>query len=164
MSIFTTIYIFSFLGFIIHYMMTKPKETGKVFELFLLYQLVFNIGLLGLLSFIGLTFLPDIAAAHVGWTPCHFEQELANVNLGYGVLGLLCIWLRGDFWTAVVIGASIWLFGDGLDHFFNAFYHHNLAPGNLGVLFYTDILIPIVMIVSLILYLYYNDVKTERRC
>lgn len=162
MSIFTTIYIMSFGAFLIHYFVKKPESKGKIVELMLLYQIIFNIGLLGFLSFIGLTFLPDVAAAYVGWSECHFEQELANVNLGFGVLGILAIWFRGDFWTAIVIGSAIWLFGDGVDHFFNAFYHHNIAPGNIGVLFYTDLLIPLVMILLLVLYMKYNSVKTER--
>lgn len=152
MSIFLGIYLLSFLGFIVHYLLIKPIGKERVIELMLLYQLVFNIGLLGILSFFGLTFMPDVAADYVGWSPCRFQQELANVNLGYGVLGILSIWLRGHFWTAIVIGASIWLFGDGVHHFFDAILNHNLAPGNLGILFYTDLLIPITLVVLLLLY------------
>lgn len=155
MFIFLGLYLLSFIGFIIHYLIKRPMGKEKMIELMLLYQLVFNIGFLSLLSFIGLTFLPDVVAAHLGWSPCHFQQELANVNLGYGVLGILCIWLRDNFWTATIIGASIWLFGDGIHHFFNAFYHHNLTPGNLGILFYTDLLIPVQLVLLLILHFNY---------
>ncbi len=157
MFIFLGIYLLSFIGFFIHYLLKKPMKKEKVIELMLLYQLIFNIGFLGILSFIGLTFLPDVSADYVGWTQCHFQQELANVNLGYGVLGILCYWLRGNFWTATIIGASIWLFGDGVHHFYDAFYNLNLAPGNLGILFYTDLLIPIVLVILLILYKKYNN-------
>lgn len=152
MFIFVGIYLLSFIGFFIHYLIKKPMSRERVIELLLLYQLVFNIGFLGFLSFIGLTFLPEVAANHLGWSPCHFQQELANVNLGYGVLGIMCIWFRENFWTATIIGASIWLFGDGIHHFFDAFYNHNLAPGNLGILFYTDLIIPVVLVSLLILY------------
>lgn len=152
MAIFLGIYLLSFIGFFIHYFIKRPMSKAKTIELMLLYQLLFNIGFLGLLSFFGLTFLPDVSADYVGWSQCHFQQELANVNLGYGILGILCVWFRGNFWTATIIGASIWLFGDGIHHFYDAFYNHNLAPGNLGILFYTDLLIPVVLVLLLILY------------
>lgn len=152
MFIFLGIFILSFVAFFVHYLLVRPIGKEKVIELMLLYQLVFNIGFLGILSFIGLTFMPGVAADYIGWSPCHFQQELANVNLGYGVLGILSIWFRGLFWTAIVIGASIWLFGDGIHHFLDAFLDHNLNPGNLGILFYTDLLIPIILVVLLVLY------------
>jgi len=107
--------------------------------------------------------MPERAAAELGWTMCHFQQELANVNLGYGVVGLLCIWFRGLFWTSTVISASIWLFGDGLHHFIIAFWDLNITPGKLGILFYTDLLIPIVLVV--LLYLYHQShprIKNEK--
>lgn len=157
MFIFLGIYLLSFIGFFVHYLVKKPMKKERIIELMLLYQLVFNIGFLGILSFIGLTFLPDVAADYVGWSQCLFQQELANVNLGYGILGFLCIWLRGNFWTATIIGASIWLFGDGIHHFYDAFFNHNFAPGTLGILFYTDLLIPLVLVT--LLFFYHTYVK-----
>lgn len=155
MAIFLAIYLLSFVGFLIHYFLKRPMPKEKIIELALLYQLVFNIGLLGFFSFLGLTFLPEVSADYLNWSTCHFQQELANVNLGYGVLGILSIWLRGNFWTAIVIGSSIWLFGDGVHHLLDAILHHNLSEGNLGILFYTDLLIPITMVFLLVLYLTY---------
>ncbi len=152
MFIFIAIYAMSFIGFFIHYYKVRPISYAKTIELLLLYQLVFNLGFLGLLSFIGLTFMPERAAQELGWTMCHFQQELANVNLGYGVVGLLCYWFRGLFWTSTVISASIWLFGDGLQHLSHAIWGHDLGMGKLGIIFYTDVLIPTVLVILLILY------------
>lgn len=152
MFIFLGIYLSSFIFFIFHYFVIKPISKEKTIELMLLYQLVFNIGFLGILSFIGLTFMPEISADYLGWSQCRFQQELANVNLGYGILGILCIWFRGLFWAATVIGASIWLFGDGVHHFFDAFVNLNFSEGNLGPLSYTDLIIPITLVILLALY------------
>jgi len=44
MFIFVTIYAMSFIGFLIHYYKVTPISYPKLIELFLLYQLVFNIG------------------------------------------------------------------------------------------------------------------------
>ena len=155
MAIFVGIYVMSFVGFLLHYYFKRPMSYPKCIELLLLYQLVFNLGCLGLLSFIGLTFMPQRAADELGWTICLFQQELANVNLGYGVVGFLAIWFRGLFWTATVISASIWLFGDGLHHFFMAFWDQERGLGTLGIIFYTDILIPVILV--LLLYLYHQS-------
>lgn len=154
MFIFNTILIFSILGFFIHLFVSKrPKTRFRIIELLLLYQLVFNIGLLGVLSFIGLTFFPEKAAAHIDWPMCPFQQELGNASLGFGVIGILGIWLRQHFWTATVIGSSIWLFADGVGHLVDAFAFNNFSEGNFGILSFSDILIPIVSVSLLIFYL-----------
>lgn len=152
MYIFAAIYVLSFLAFIVHYLKVRPISFAKTIELLFLYQLVFNIGCLGILSFIGLTFMPERAAQELGWTMCHFQQELANVNLGYGVVGFLCIWFRGLFWTSTTISASIWLFGDGLQHLYNNFWGHDFNLLGTGIIFFTDLFIPIALMTLLFFY------------
>jgi hypothetical protein len=157
--IFISLLAFSIIGFFIHlYVSKEPKTLFRIVELFLLYQLVFNVGLISLLAFIGLTFMPDYVAAYTGWPACPFEQQLANVNLGYGVLGILCIWKRNDFWLATILGLSIWLIGDAMDHIADMVYNHNYAPGNIGIPLYTDIIVPVVL---LILYALYKRLQKE---
>lgn len=153
MLIFFTLFALSFAGFLIHFFYLNPKArtTSKVIELLLLYQLIFNLGALGFLSFYGLTFLPQIAADYLNWPVCPFQQELGNVNLAFGVLGILCIWFRDNFWTATIIGASIWLTGDAIGHLYDTFVNHNPSPGNTGLLLYTDFLIPAILVILLIL-------------
>lgn len=147
MFLFNAILIASVLGFLLHWWLDKRKRTpAKVYELALLYQLVFNIGFLGFFSFIGLTFLPGVTASYLGWPTCPFQQELGNVNLAFGVLGILCIWIRGYFWVATIIGAAIWLFADGIGHLVDAVAFGNQAPGNQGILLYSDLLLPIILV------------------
>ncbi len=153
MFIFISLLAFSVIGFFIHlYVSKEPKTPLRIVELFLLYQLVFNVGLISLLAFFGLTFMPDYVAEYTGWPACPFEQQLANVNLGYGVLGIMCIWKRNDFWLATIIGLSIWLIGDAIDHLADMIYNNNYAPGNVGIPLYTDIIVPVVLIILYFLY------------
>ena len=152
MFVFVAIYALSFIGFLVHWLLVRPLKYPQVIELLLLYQLVFNLGFLGMLSFFGLTFMPDRVASELGWVICPFQQELANVNLGYGVVGILSIWFRGYFWTATIISACIWLFGDGIHHFLNVVHGFDISNGKLGIIFYTDILIPLVLAVLLVMY------------
>src|ERR1700732_3326318 len=100
MIVFLSILAFSIIGFFIHIGLTKEKLTKqRIVELLLLYQLVFSVGLTSILAFFGLYFMAQYVADYTGWPKCPFEYQLANVNLAFGVLGILCIWLRGNFWT-----------------------------------------------------------------
>jgi hypothetical protein len=149
------------IGFFIHLFTSKcPKTPLRIVRLFLLYQLVFSVGLTSLLAFIGLMFMSDFVAAYSGWPACPFEKQLANVNLGYAMLGILCIWMGDDFWLATILGLSIWLLGDGIGHIADLILHNNDTPGNVGVPLYTDIIVPIIL---LILYAVYQFLKRAAR-
>ncbi len=161
MLIYIAILVLGILGFFIHLFVSKePKTPLRVVRLFLLYQLVFSVGLTSLLAFIGLMFMTDFVAVYSGWPSCPFEKQLANVNLGYALLGILCIWRGDDFWLATILGISIWLLGDGIGHIADMILHHNYSPGNVGVPLYTDIIVPIAL---LILYAFYQFLKKRAR-
>lgn len=150
MEIFLGILALSIIGFLIHlFVSKKPKTLFRVVDLFLVYQLVFTVGLLSFLSFIGLIFLPELVANYTGWPSCPFEHQLGNVNLGFGVLGIMCIWFRGNFWLATILGLSIWLLGDAIGHILDMLVNNNYAPGNVGIPLYTDIIVPVILLVAL---------------
>jgi hypothetical protein len=164
MSLYTFIIIMSFVGFFLHLFMSPlPKTKLRAVELFLLYQLVFCIGILGVLSFLGHTFLPLVAAKYLRWLPSPFQQELANASLGFGVIGILCIWFRRLFWTATVIGSSIWLFADAVDHIIDMFANHNFSTINTGIVFYSDLLTPIILCVLLALDYHLRNTHNEEK-
>lgn len=150
MFIFISLLAMSIIGFIIHVMLeSKPISTPRIVELLLLYQLVFSVGMTSLLAFFGLTFMGDFVAQYTGWPASPFEQQLGNVNLGYGVLGIMSIWFRGGFWVATVIGFSVWILSDGAHHFMQMIYEHDYMPGNIGVPLITDIIVPLVLLLLL---------------
>jgi hypothetical protein len=153
MFIFIGILLFSIIGFFIHlYYDDKPITKPRIIELLFLYQLVFSVGLTSVLAFFAFSLIPDYIARFTGWPSCPFEQQLANVNLAFAVLGILCIWFRGLFWTATALGFSIWIFSDGLEHISNMITENNYTPGNIGVPLYTDLLVPTVLIILLVLH------------
>lgn len=152
MSLYLFVVVLSFAGFFVHLAVSKvPKTKLRIVELLLLYQLVFSIGVLGIMSFLGHTFAPHIAAKYLQWLPSPFQQELANASLGFGVIGIMCIWLRGHFWSATVIGSSIWLFADAVDHIVDMCVNQNFSTVNTGVVFYSDLLTPVLLCVLLAL-------------
>ncbi len=159
MFVFLLIYSFSLIGFFIHLFVSKKDRNKKeLFELLILYQIVVNIGILSLLSAFALLYAPKMVADSLGWPTCPFQHELGNVNLAFGVLGILCIWFRGNFWTATIIGASIWLLGDGIGHLaliYSAGDGASTATSagiNNWIMLITDFLIPITLLLLLFAY------------
>lgn len=149
MFLFFSMYVLSLVFFFFHWLRLnhEKRNLSKAIELLLLYQLVFSVGMTSFLAFIGLTFIPEYVAAFVGWPVCPFQQELANVNLAFGILGILCIWLRDNFWTATVFGFSIWIFADGLHHILDIVKNGNIAPGSAGGLLITDLAVPMILVI-----------------
>lgn len=158
MPLFLSIYVFGIIGFFIHlFKIPANRRTWpKTIELLLLYQIVFSLGLTSIMSFFGLTFMSEYVAAFTNWPASPFEQQLANVNLAFGTLGILSIWFRGLFWTATILGFSIWIIGDGIHHLLLAIFQHNYSEGNVGVPLYTDFIIPFILLFLLFLHTCYK--------
>ncbi len=70
-------------------------------------------------------------------------------DLVQGVLGLLAFRASRDFRRAATIGVAVWLWGDAIGHVHQMIVAHNFAPGNAGSWFWSDLLVPAVMIVNL---------------
>lgn len=71
------------------------------------------------------------------------------------MLGILSIWFRGLFWVATVIGFSIWILSDGMQHLAHMIFRGNYSAGNIGVPLYTDLVIPLVLLATLYLHIRY---------
>ncbi len=112
---------------------------------------VINVGLGAMWGFIGHTIFAAQIAYSFGWHAGNpFQTEVAVANLAVGTLGILCYWIRGDFWTATVIATSIWLLGAATIHAVEIIAAGNYNPGNAGLIFCLDILSPLLLIALLI--------------
>ena len=131
----------------------KVAHTGIV-ETFLLYFLVLQVGIGGLFCFVGSYFVADKVAKAIGWPAGNpFQTELAFANLSLGVLGILCIWLRGNFWIATGIAYSVFFFGGAWVHINEeVLKKKNFSIAITAPVLYTDIIGPIAMIGLLIAY------------
>ncbi len=131
----------------------KPRTKIRVVELLLLYFLTINIGLGCLLAWYGHRFMADEIAGKIGWQPgSPFQFEVAVADLSWGVCGLLCFWLRQQFWTATGIGSSVFLMGCGFGHIRQIIQEGNMAVYNAGpVLWIGDLGIPVLILVLLVI-------------
>jgi hypothetical protein len=63
-------------------------------------------------------------------------------SLGFAVVGLLAAFRSFDLRLAAILGPGIFTLGAAAGHIYQMITAHNFAPGNAGVIFWTDILIP----------------------
>ena len=126
-----------------------------VVETLLVNFLVINVGISSLFAFMGHAFSSDKVAKYIGWPSGNpFQFEVAITNLTFGILGILCIWLRDNFWIATAIGYSIFAFGAAYGHIREIIKNKNKSPGNAGPPLYADIIKPLIVIGLLIAYLF----------
>ena len=124
---------------------TPPEEA------FLFNFIVFIIGFWGISAFIAYCFKPD-----VGWQPkVLFRKVVAFFNLFRGILGILCIWFSGDFWTITVVVSSIFIFSYGCYEFKHV---EEIGSSENKPTYYTDFIVsfdlffPLALIVLLVVY------------
>jgi hypothetical protein len=146
--------IIAIVGPIVQLLLSKaPRTKERVVELFLVWFLFLMVGVSSIWAFMGHVFDANAVAAVIGWPPgSPFQYEVGIANLAFGILGLLCLKIRENFWTATIIGFSVFYLGAAYGHIVNFLETGNTAPGNIGFALYMDILIPIILICLLIAY------------
>ncbi len=115
-----------------------------VVEALLFYFLLFSIGCAFLYDFVLHTFFGEMTARIIGWADSPFQAEVGFASLGFAVVGFLARRRSFDLRLAAVVGAALLLLGAAGGHIYQIITARNFAPGNAGVILYTDILIPAI--------------------
>jgi len=75
--------------------------------------LFWNVGIRGLIAFFSNWYSPiarEIARAY-GWPlENSFQTDLAATEGAFGILGILSLWFKGDFWFATLLGMCLCMF------------------------------------------------------
>jgi hypothetical protein len=121
-----------------------PRTSAVIVEALFAYFLLFSIGVSFLYNFVMHVFFGEMAARFIGWADSPFQAEVGFASLGFAVVGLLAF--KGTFGLrlAAIVGPACFLWGAAGGHIYQMVTAHNFAPGNAGVIFYSDILVPIV--------------------
>src|ERR1700735_1744896 len=137
----------------IHLVVSSSRRSSRaaIAATYLLYLLVIYVGLMGLLTAYAHVFPPLQTSASIGWSTSPYEYEVGMADLTVGVLGVLCLWFRGNFWLATAIANAVWLLGDAVGHVRQMLEHGDHAANNSGIFLYTEIATP-VLILALTLY------------
>jgi len=160
--------VFLVLGLVVGaahlYLDKQPRTKGRVAQIFLLWFLVITVGVLSVFFFISHTVFADMTATSIGWPAGNpFQSEVAVANLTIGTLGILCYWMRGNFWVATVIAFSVQWLGAAVVHIRDIVVAANYAPNNAGMTLYLDILMPMILIALLVYYLRVNRQEEHDR-
>lgn len=135
-----------------HYFIRRNQlSKEETIDLFLLYFLVFGVGIVGLLGFISHIFFAEQTALLIGWPPgSPFQREVGFHDGAWGLLGFLSIYFQNYFWLATGLGWSFFMLGADFVHIKEMILHHNYAPYNAGSII-SDTLIPVILLFLLFL-------------
>lgn len=149
-------------GLIRNKIKNEPLTRLIIIKTFLLSFLVISVGIGSIWAFIGHAFMPVQVAESIGWaTGSPFQTEVAFANLAIGILGILCYFFRDNFWVATVIVSSVFLLGAAYVHVINIINYSNHSAGNAGIIFFMDIIGPVILVVLLILYKIYEKKQMD---
>lgn len=120
----------------------RPVGGALVVEKLLAWYVLCNIGLMFFVNFVFHVFFGQLAAAFIGWADSPFQVEVGTASLGFSIAGFVAAFASFDRRLVAVIGPSIFSLGAGLGHIRQMVTAHNFAPGNAGIIFYLDFIIP----------------------
>ena len=122
----------------------RPWTARVVVEATFSYFILCSIALSYLYNFVVHVFFGEMAARFIGWADSPFQREVGFASLGFAVVGFLAFRGSFDMRAAAVVGPACFLLGAAGGHILEIFRTGNLAPGNAGVILYTDILLPLI--------------------
>jgi len=121
----------------------RPWSRVTVFEAVLSWFLFFSFGVSFLYNFVMHVFFSEVAAAFIGWQTSPFQKEVGFASLGFSIVGFMAFKGSRGMRLAALTGPACFLWGAAAGHVVQMVEAHNYAPGNAGVIFYTDILLPV---------------------
>lgn len=114
-----------------------------VVEELLAWYVFFSIGVDNFYNFVIHVFFGKLSAGFIGWADSPFQFEVGTASLGFAAVGFLAAFRSYDLRLAAVLGPGIFTLGAAVGHLDQMVTAHNFAPGNAGIIFWTDILIPL---------------------
>jgi hypothetical protein len=143
-----TNYAFSFFVIGLIFALASIARAGRtdrnlIVEKLLAWHVFWSIGACYLLNFVFHGFYGQMAASFIGWSDSPFQFEVATASLGFSLVGFLAAWGSRDFRIAAILGPAVFTLGAAAGHVHQMVTAHNFAPGNAGLIFYTDIGLPL---------------------
>jgi hypothetical protein len=128
---------------------TPPRTFPIIIEALFFYFLLFSIGCSFLYNFVVHVFFGKLVAGFIGWEDSPFQLEVGFASLGFAAVGLLALKGSSDLRLAGIVAPTCFLLGAAGGHVYQMIEVRNFAPGNAGVILYSDILIPAVGLILL---------------
>lgn len=123
---------------------TSPLTAPVVVEALFKWFLFFSIGISYFYNAVMHTAFAETAVSYIGWANSPFQYEVGFASLGFAAVGFLAAWRSFDMRLAAILGPALFLWGAAGGHIYQMLTAHNFAPGNAGIIFWTDIFVPII--------------------
>jgi hypothetical protein len=124
----------------------RRRSGPSIAATYLLYLLFLYVGMMGLLTAYAHVFRPLQTSASIGWSTSPYEYEVGMADLTVGVLGVLCLVFRGEFWLATAIANALWLLGDAVGHVRQMLLYNNHAANNAGLFLALEFIVPLLIL------------------
>ena len=139
---------FLVLGLIAAFIALLRKPDGftraNVAEALLAYFILFSVAVSFFYNFVFHVFFGEQAAGFIGWANSPFQAEVGYASLGFAAVGLLAFKGNCCVRFAAILGPAMFQWGAAVGHIHNIVTTGNMAPGNAGIMLYSDILLPII--------------------
>lgn len=133
---------------------------GHLPEAAIAFYCLFGIGFTFLYNFVMHVFFGEMTAGFIGWADSPFQAEVGWASLGFAAVGFLAYKGGFEMRLAAVVGTACFLLGAAIGHVYQMVTAHNFAPGNAGVIFWSDILFPAIG--ALLLWWRYGEGRGSR--
>jgi hypothetical protein len=120
----------------------RPASTALAVDKFLHGYVFFAVGAYFAYNFVMHGIFGEATARVIGWDHSPFQFEVATASLGFGVVGFIAARRGFEMRLAAILGPAIFQLGAAAGHIYQMITARNFAPGNAGIIFYMDILIP----------------------
>jgi hypothetical protein len=117
---------------------------ANVAEELIAYFILFSITLSLFYNFIMHVFFGELAASFIGWADSPFQAEVGYASLGFAAVGLLAFKGSLGVRLAAILGPSLFFWGAAVGHINEIVTAQNYAPGNAGIMLYSDIFLPVI--------------------
>jgi hypothetical protein len=139
---------FLVLGLIAALIAVARKPDGftrsNVAEELLAYFILFSVAISFFYNFIFHVFFGELAASFIGWADSPFQAEVGYASLGFAAVGLLAFKGGCCVRLAAILGPAMFQWGAAVGHINEIMTTGNMAPGNAGIMLYSDILLPVI--------------------
>jgi hypothetical protein len=139
---------FLVLGLVAALIAVARKSDGftraNLAEALLAYFILFSVAASFFYNFVFHVFFGDLAASFIGWANSPFQAEVGYASLGFAAIGLLAFKGNCMVRLAAILGPSMFQWGAAIGHIHDMLATGNMAPGNAGIMLYSDILLPVI--------------------
>jgi hypothetical protein len=110
----------------------------------LAYFILFSVAISFFYNFVFHVFFGELAASYIGWADSPFQAEVGYASLGFAAIGLLAFKGNCCVRFAAILGPAMFQWGAAVGHIHDIMTTGNMAPGNAGIMLYSDIFLPVI--------------------